>query len=288
MFERYTETARRSLFFARYEASLLGSAAIETHHLLLGLLKEQHPPITHMLGTANVTRDALRQLIYARAGPGTSPIALSVEIPFSRSAKHVLQYGLEEADRLLHNPIGPEHLLLGLLRLEEGLAWDILSESHIALTPVREALVMHVSATTEPPPEILKMLAGLVPDEGPRPRHSGNMYFLKALDGSGPGRRLVVDYLTAGVFSSFVEFNTAADSPPDGRIRSIGPLSMQGVTLPQFALMLEAFLETPVIVDGDLPSSERYDIELHGTYDSPDALIPALRDQLGLELIASL
>jgi Clp amino terminal domain, pathogenicity island component len=285
MFERFTEPARRSLFFARYEASLLGSAAIETHHLLLGLLKDPDSLITRLL--AGTPIHALRQLIYARAGEGTSPIGLSVEIPFSRNVKHVLQYALEEAERLLQNPIGPEHLLLGLLRLEEGLAWDILSESHIALAPVREALVMLVSATTEPPPEILKMLAGLVPNEGPRVRRTGNMYFLKALDGSHSGRRLVVDYPTAGAFASFVEFNTAADSPPDGRIQSIGPLSMQGVTLPQFALVLEAFLETPVIVDGDLPASERYDIELHGAYNNADTLIPALQEQLGLELIRS-
>ena|SRR5688572_5548808 len=284
MFERYTEAARRSLFFARYEASMLGSVAIETHHLLLGLLKDPDPWITHLL--AGTPIHALRQLIYTRAGAGTSPIALSVEIPFSSKVKHVLQYALEEADRLLHDPIGPEHLLLGLLRLEQGLAWDILSESHIALAPVREALVMHVSATS-PPPEILKMLAGFVPNEGPRARRTGKMYFLKALDGSRPGRRLVVDYPTVGDFLTFVEFNTAADSSPDRRIQSIGPLSMQAVTLPQFALVLEAFLETPVVLDGDLSASERYDIELRGTYDNADALIPALRDQLGLELLRS-
>jgi hypothetical protein len=63
---------------------------------------------------------------------------------------------------------------------------------------------------------------------------------------------------------------------------------MQGVTLPQFALVLEAFLETPVILDGDLPAGERYDIELRGAYDNADALIPALRDQLGLVLTKSL
>jgi len=287
MFERYTEAARRSLFFSRYEASMLGSASIETHHLLLGLLKDRDSLITHLLADARVSADTLRQLIYARVGAGASPIALSVEIPFSRNVKHVLQYALEEADRLLHDPIGPEHLLLGLLRLEQGLAWDILSESHVALAPVREALVMHVSATTAPP-EILKMLAGLVPNEGPRARRTGNVYFLKALDGSRPGRRLVVDYPTAGVFSSFVEFNTAADRPPGGRIQSIGPLSMQGVTLPQFALVLEGFLDTPVMLDEDLLASERYDIELRGTYDNADTLIPALRDQMGLELIGSL
>jgi ClpA/ClpB-like protein len=288
MFERYTEGARHSLFFARYEASMLGSVAIETHHLLLGLLKERDPLITHLLADARVGADTLRQMIYARAGAGASPIALSVEIPFSPDSKRVLIYAVEEADRLLHRHIGPEHLLLGLLCLEQGFAWDILSQSGLRVETVREALVMHMNAA--PSPEVLEMLAGVAPHEGPRAQRTGNIYFLKALDGSRSGRRLVRDDLSAGAFSSFtcVQFNTAADSPPDGRIRSIGPLAMQGVTLPQFALVLEAFLETPVIVDGDVRLSERYDIELQGTYDSADALIPALRDQLGLELIGSL
>ena len=88
MFERYTEGARRSLFFARYEASMLGSVAIETHHLLLGLLKERDPLMTHLLADARLSADALRKMIYTRADAGTSPIALSVEIPFSRNTKH--------------------------------------------------------------------------------------------------------------------------------------------------------------------------------------------------------
>jgi ATPases with chaperone activity, ATP-binding subunit len=289
MFERYTETARRSLFFARYEASVLGSLAIETHHLLLGLLKEQHPPITHMLGTASVTRDALRQQIYAEVVSG-SPLPQSVEIPFSADAKQVLEYTAEEASRLLHRHIGTEHLLLGLLRHERGLAWQILSQSGLRLTTIRDALVMHVSATTAPPPEILKMLAGVVQYKGPHARRTGHVYLLKATDGSHPGRRLVIHDSTTVAYSrsSFVEFNTAGDLPPDGLIQSIGPLSMQGVTLPQFALMLEAFLNEPVIVDEDGSMSEMFDIELNGTYDKADALIPALREQLGLELIRSL
>lgn len=287
MFERYAEPARRSLFFARYEASMLGSVAIETHHLLLGLLKERDPVTTHLLADARVSADTLRQMIYARAGAAPSPIAHSVEIPFSSSAKHVLQYALEEADRLLHDPIGPEHVLLGLLRLEEGLACDILRESHLALTPVREALVIHRNAA--PPPEVLKMLAGVLPYEGPGAQRAGSSYLLKALDSERPGRRLVLHDPTAAVYSScsFVEFNTAGGGPFDGHIRSIGPLSMQGVTLSQFALVVEAFLEAPVILDGALPASERYDIELRGTYIDTDRMISALRDQLGLELIRS-
>jgi hypothetical protein len=288
MFERYTEPARRALFFARYELSAIGGTTIETEHLLLGLLKVNDPVLAHLLETASVNADALRQQIYARVVPG-SPVPQSVEIPFSTDAKQVLEYTAEEATRLLHHHIGTEHLLLGLLRHERGLAWQILSQSELKLPTIRDALVMHVSATTTPPPDVLKMLAGVVPHDGPRAQSTGSVYFLKAIDSSRPGRRLVMDDPTAGVSSSlrFVEFNTAADSSPDGRIRSIGPLSMQGVTLLQFALMLEAFLNEPVMVDEDGSMIDIFDIELHGTYDNADALIPALRDQLGLELTKS-
>jgi ATP-dependent Clp protease ATP-binding subunit ClpA len=64
----------------------------------------------------------------------------------------VLQYAAQEADRLLHRPIGPEHLLLGLLCHEQGLAWEILREHGLSLTSIREALVIHVSANSPPPP----------------------------------------------------------------------------------------------------------------------------------------
>jgi ATP-dependent Clp protease ATP-binding subunit ClpC len=133
MFERYTELARRALFFARYEASMLGGRAIETEHLLLGLLKDRELLITHLLDTSPVTADAIRQLIYTRVGAATSPLDTSVEIPFSEDAKQVLEYTAEEANRLLHQHIGCEHLLLGLLRLERGLAWDVLRERGVEL-----------------------------------------------------------------------------------------------------------------------------------------------------------
>src|SRR5688572_9486420 len=163
MFERYTEPARRSLFFSRYEASVLGSEAIQTEHLLLGLLKERDPLVAHLLGTVHVTQDALRQLIYARVGATASPIETSVEIPFSEDTKEVLKCTAEEASRLLHGHVGPEHLLLGLLSVERGLAWDLLREHGLGLTSIREALVTHVSANSPPPPDIAGLLAGLIP-----------------------------------------------------------------------------------------------------------------------------
>jgi hypothetical protein len=287
MFERYNEPARRSLFFSRYEASMLGSLRIGTEHLLLGVLKERDPLITHLLGTVSVTGDALRQIIYARAGASAAPLNVSVEIPFNRDAKDVLQYAAEEADRLLHDHIGPEHLLLGLLRLEGGLAWEILREHGLSLTSIREALVIHVSANSPPPPDIAGVLGGPIPGGAARTRGSGPIYVMTALDGPSPGRRTTPGDAGVGFASFRADFTTLTQETSDRGIHSIGPISMSAVTLSQFALMLEEFLRAAVIVeDGSLGGL--FDIELQGTYDNEDALIAAMRDQLGLALDKSL
>jgi hypothetical protein len=287
MFERYNEQARRSLFFARYEASVLGDRAIETHDLLLGLLKDQNLLVTQLLATASVTADALRLLTYERTRPGKAPFATSVEIPFSTDAKHVLRYAAEESNILLHDHIGPEHLLLGLLRVERGIAWDVMREQGLALAPVREALVMHVSAATPLPPAIAKMVAAMHPDARVRPQRSGPVYMLTALDGPSPGRRAVVED-TVGAFTSFgsVGFATRADRLPQDRVEKIGPISMSAGTLAQFVLVLEGFLGTPVIDETGLGGL--FEIELRGEYDDADTLTVALREQLGLQLTKSL
>jgi hypothetical protein len=265
---------------------VLGGLAIETEHLLLGILKEQREPaLTHLLDTMKVTADGLRHLIYARIGPATTRVDTSVEIPFSKEAKHVLQYTAEEADRLLHRHIGTEHLLLGLLRVERGLAWDVLHEKGLSITPVREALVMYVSATSPAPPEI----AWMFPDHREHAPRSSSLYIMTTLKGPNSGRRSAADSIGSGSFASakIVGFSTPADRPPDGRMHSIGPISMSGTTLPEFALVLEQFLGAPVMVE-DAGLNEIFDIELQGEYDNPETLIAALRDQLGLVLTKSL
>jgi Protein of unknown function (DUF3738)/Clp amino terminal domain, pathogenicity island component len=278
MFERYNEQARRSLFFALHEANLSRSDAIEPEHLLLGLLKERNALVAQMLDTANATAEGLRRSIYARLGASTSPSDTLGEKPFSRNVKHVLQYALEEADRLLHDPIGPEHLLLGLLRLEQGLAWDILSENRVALTPVREALVMHVSGTT--PPEI----AWMFPRQNSDLAHSGEVYFMTAVDGPHSGRRTASDDDGFGPFvsTSSVGFSTRTEEGLNRSLHSIGPISMSAASLPELAAALEDFLGGTVIDMTGLRGL--FDIELHGEYNNPEALIAALRDQLGLVL----
>ena len=161
-------------------------------------------------------------------------------------------------------------------------------EYGLSLTSIREALVVYVSANSPPPPDIAGLLAGLIPGGATREPRSGPIYVMTALDGLSPGRRPASADAGGGFFSlSTAGFSTFADRPPDGRIHSIGPLSAAGITLPQFALMLEEFLRVAIIVE-DSALHGLFDIELTGEYHDEDALIAALRDQLGLQLTKSL
>src|SRR5436190_2105006 len=110
MFERYTERARRVLFFARYEASQLGSISIETEHLLLGLIREGKGLTSRIFARSHLSLENIRKDIEGRT-VFREKVSTSVEIPFSAETKRVLQYAAEEADRLLHNYIGTQHVL---------------------------------------------------------------------------------------------------------------------------------------------------------------------------------
>jgi uncharacterized protein (TIGR03435 family) len=141
MFERYTERARRVLFFARFEASQLGSVSIETEHLLLGLIREGKGLTSRIVARAHLSFEDIRQEIEKRT-VFREKVSTSVEIPFSSETKRVLQFAAEEADRLLHNYIGTEHLLLGLLREERSVAASILMEKGMRLPAIREDIVV--------------------------------------------------------------------------------------------------------------------------------------------------
>ena len=96
MFERYTERARRVLFFARYEASQFGSLSIESEHLLLGLLREGAGLTSRLFARAHVAHDAVRADIQRRTTPHVK-VSTSVEIPSSAELRRVLQYAAEES-----------------------------------------------------------------------------------------------------------------------------------------------------------------------------------------------
>jgi ATP-dependent Clp protease ATP-binding subunit ClpC len=147
MFERYTERARRVLFFARYEASQLGSVSIETEHLLLGLIREGKGLTSRIFQRSHLSLDSIRKEVEGRT-VFREKVSTSVEIPFSGETKRVLQYAAEEADRLLHSYIGTEHLLLGILREERSVAASILMEKGMRLNSVRDDIVQLLNEKT--------------------------------------------------------------------------------------------------------------------------------------------
>ncbi|HKT80977.1 MAG TPA: ATP-dependent Clp protease ATP-binding subunit [Vicinamibacterales bacterium] len=147
MFERYTERARRVLFFARYEASQLGSGQIETEHLLLGLIREGKGLTSRIFARSHLSLENIRKEIEGRT-VFREKVSTSVEIPFSVETKNVLKFAAEEADRLLHNYIGTEHLLLGILREERSVAASILMEKGMRLNTVREDIVQLLNEKT--------------------------------------------------------------------------------------------------------------------------------------------
>jgi uncharacterized protein (TIGR03435 family) len=147
MFERYTERARRVLFFARYEASQLGNISIETEHLLLGLIREGKGLTSRIFARSHLSLENIRKEIEGRT-VFREKVSTSVEIPFSAETKRVLQFAAEEADRLLHNYIGTEHLLLGILREERSVAASILMEKGMRLHTVREDIVQLLNEKT--------------------------------------------------------------------------------------------------------------------------------------------
>src|ERR1700744_4334393 len=138
MFERYTEKARRVIFFARYEASQFGSPYIETEHLLLGLLREDKA-LTNRFLRSHASVESIRKQIEGHTTV-REKVSTSVDLPLSNECKRVLAYAAEEAERLSHKHIGTEHLLLGLLREEKCFAAEILHERGLRLVAIRKDL----------------------------------------------------------------------------------------------------------------------------------------------------
>ncbi len=135
MFERYTERARRVIFFARYEASQYGSPYIETEHLLLGIMREDKLLVRQCLPL--VTGDVIRKKVDALT-PTRDKVSTSVDLPLTPASKRVLVEAGEESARLKHAQVGTEHLLLALLREESDTAARMLAELGVNLAETRE------------------------------------------------------------------------------------------------------------------------------------------------------
>ena len=134
MFERYTEHARRVIFFARYEASQFGKDYIEPEHLLLGILRES-ATMKELLGGFGTCEKIRREI--ESGNPVQMSVSTSVDLPLSDSSKRVLAYGTEEAERLSHRGINELHLILGILRESDSFAAKLLGKHALDVNEVR-------------------------------------------------------------------------------------------------------------------------------------------------------
>jgi len=140
MFERYTEKARRVVFFARYEASQFGASQIEAEHILLGILREDKHIAARFFPRGSPGFDPLRKLIEDRVVVRSRATSSNVDLPLSAEAKRVLTYAAQEAENLGHSYIGTEHLLLGLLVEERTIAFEVLTERGVVAYDVRNVI----------------------------------------------------------------------------------------------------------------------------------------------------
>jgi hypothetical protein len=138
-FDRFTAKARRALFFSRYEASQLGSRAIDPEHILLGLVRADQDLENGVLTRAGVSLVATRAEI-APVAQGRESLDSSVVIPFSDVTTLVLRAACAEADRLVHARVGLAHMVLGLLRARESMASSILEKSGIRSDQIRQRI----------------------------------------------------------------------------------------------------------------------------------------------------
>jgi ATP-dependent Clp protease ATP-binding subunit ClpC len=169
MFERYTEKARRVIFFARYEASTFGSPYIESEHLLLGLLREDKTLANRFLKSQAAVDGIRRQIEETR--PRGEKIRTSVDLPLSHECKRVLAFAAEEAKQLVHKHIGTAHLLAGLMREEASFGAEMLKERGLDLATVRGWLAGDASEGMATEGGGGAWRAG----PGPKPRHMVSM-----------------------------------------------------------------------------------------------------------------
>ncbi len=140
MSNRFTERAQRVILIAQEEAKRLNHDYVGTEHLLLGLIALGEGVAAQVLANLGVDLRRVRSEIEKIVGTGDNVMLLG-EIPFTPRAKKVLELAVEEAQNMGHNYVGTEHLLLGLIREEEGVAARVLENLGVRLDVVREEVI---------------------------------------------------------------------------------------------------------------------------------------------------
>jgi ATP-dependent Clp protease ATP-binding subunit ClpA len=184
MFERYTEPARRTIFFARYEAALSGSRFIDPVHLVVGILREDRDLARALIGEEQ-RQEQLRNEIRGRSPASSEEIPVSVDLPLSHESRQALALAAEEANRLKHSSIMPVHLLIGVLRLDQPPV-DVLATYGVNLEMARQhaqSLPKFVTEATGPPRPVMSRQQALhrLVDRLPENRFGAAARLLEAL-----------------------------------------------------------------------------------------------------------
>src|SRR5215471_17612000 len=140
MFDRFTDRAKKVMSFARQEAMKFNHEYIGTEHILLGLVQEGSGVAANVLKHMSVDLEKIRHEVEKIVKTGPSMVTMG-QLPFTPRAKKVLELSMEEASQLSHNYIGTEHLLLGLIRENEGVAAQVLMNLGLKLEEVREEVL---------------------------------------------------------------------------------------------------------------------------------------------------
>jgi ATP-dependent Clp protease ATP-binding subunit ClpC len=141
MFERYTKKARQVVFFARYEALQYGSKVIAPEHILLGLMREDKNIFVRFFSFRNnLTTEIVRREVEDRIVL-RERISQSAELNLAPEAKRILAFASDESAQLNNRHIGPEHLLLGLLRETRSIATEILAQYGLQIQSLREEII---------------------------------------------------------------------------------------------------------------------------------------------------
>jgi ATP-dependent Clp protease ATP-binding subunit ClpC len=163
MFSRFTDRARKVMQLANQEAQRSFHEYIGTEHILLGLVKEGSGIAAKILKSCNLNVGILRIEVERMVPPGAEMFQLG-KLPLTPRAKRIVEYAIEESRNLKQNYVGTEHLILGLLREEEGVAAQVLINLGFKLSDLRD-----------------KVLAALLPSENPLDSES--------INASGPQHR---------------------------------------------------------------------------------------------------
>jgi ATP-dependent Clp protease ATP-binding subunit ClpC len=140
VFERFTERARQVVVLGQDEARALKHNYIGTEHILLGLLREEEGLAARVLESFDITVEEVREQVKRLVGQGDEEI-VGGQIPFTPRAKKVLELALREALSLGHNYIGTEHVLLGVVRENQGVAARILLEFDADAEKIRNEII---------------------------------------------------------------------------------------------------------------------------------------------------